>query len=167
MRTIDALNILSITKSDITFDDVKKAYRNACKAYHPDVNPAGLATMQAVNEAFETLSKCNFPLTIDAKSEFTNYGEELNNALNTIISITELSIEICGAWVWVSGNTKPHKELIKDSGFKWSRNKNMWYFRPENQKKRFFRGSSSIDEIRTKYGSEKVNFRPRKAINPR
>jgi hypothetical protein len=46
-------------------------------------------------------------------------------------------------------------------------NKNMWYFRPENQKKRFFRGSSSIDEIRAKYGSEKVNFRPIKAINPR
>ena len=99
MRTIDALNILSITKSEVTFSDLKTAYRLASKTYHPDVNPAGLATMKAVNEAYEELSKATFPITIDSQSEFRNYGEELNNALNSIISFADLSIEICGCWI--------------------------------------------------------------------
>lgn len=159
MRTIDALNILSITEEEIDFETVKKAYRKACRAYHPDINPAGLETMQAVNEAFETLSKEKFPLSTDSTQERSNYGEALNDALNAIINIHDLNIEICGAWVWVSGNTKPNKESLKNAKYLWSKNKNMWYFRPENQKKRFFRGSSSIDEIRTKYGSDKVRSR--------
>jgi hypothetical protein len=95
---------------------------------------------------------------------FLKDGEELNNALNSIISFADLSIEICGCWAWVCGPTAKYKSTLKESGFKWSRNKKMWYFRPENQKRRFFRGSSSIDEIRTKYGSEKVAFRYRKAL---
>ena len=123
--------------------------------------------MIAVNEGYEVLSKATFPITIDSQSEFRNYGEELNNALNSIISFADLSIEICGCWAWVSGATAKYKSTLKESGFKWSRNKKMWYFRPENQKRRFFRGSSSIDEIRTKYGSEKVNSHPRKILSPR
>ena len=159
MRTIDALNILSITQDEISFEIVKKAYRKACKAYHPDINPAGLETMQAVNQAFETLSNEKFPLNIDSTQVHSNYGEALNNALNEVINLQSLSIEVYGAWVWVSGNTKPNKEILKKAKFLWSKNKNMWYFRPENQKKRFFRGSSSIDEIRSKYGSDKIRNR--------
>lgn len=167
MRTIDALNILSITQEEVTLQDLKKAYRKSCKAYHPDVNPAGEETMQAVNEAYETLLKLSFPIVLDSSEERKNYGESLNNALNSIIILNDIKIEICGAWVWVSGNTKPHKETFKSSDFLWSRNKGMWYFRPESQKKRFFRGSSSIDEIRTKYGSQTVRSRPAYALSAR
>ena len=156
MKVIDALNTLSISEREITLETVKKAYRKACKTFHPDINPAGIEIMKVVNEAHETLLKENFPIFVGEKEKFSNYGEVLNDALTSIVTLTDINIEICGSWVWVSGNTKPSKEIFKKSGFLWSNKKEMWYFRPESEKKRFFRGSSSIEEIRTKYGSEKI-----------
>jgi len=154
MRTIDALNILSITTETVTREVVKKAYHKACKAFHPDLNQAGASMMVAVNEAYSALVKETFPIAYNA-DEISNYGEELNTALNAIINCQGINIEVCGSWVWVSGNTKPFKTILKDSGYFWSKHKNMWYFRPEMAKKRYFKGNSSIDEIRTKYGSSK------------
>jgi hypothetical protein len=165
MKTIDALNILSIAEKEITQDQVKSAYRKACKTYHPDINPAGLAMMQAVNEAYESLMNDSFPIVVADSEVTTNYGEILNNALNAIINCVGITIEICGAWIWVSGETKTNKDILKSSGFIWSNQKEMWYFRPKSQKKRFYRGKSSIDEIRVKYGSEKINSRYRRALS--
>jgi curved DNA-binding protein CbpA len=164
MKTIDALNILEITEETITLEAVKKAYRKASKRYHPDFNPAGLAMMQTVNEAYESLSELSFPIEKKAEESFTNYGSILNDALNKIVHLFGVQIEVCGSWVWVSGNTKLHKDIFNESGFKYSGKKAMWYFRPENQKKRYFRGTSSIDEIRTKYGSERVQTQFRRPL---
>ena len=95
----------------------------------------------------------------------SNYGEALNMALNAIINCYGIVIEVCGAWIWVSGETKPNKEILKTSGFLWSSQKEMRYFRPQSQKKRYYRGSSSIEEIRAKYGTEKINSRFPKALS--
>lgn len=166
MKTIDALNILSITEKEISQDQVKSAYRKACKTYHPDINPAGLAMMQAVNEAYELLTAERFPITVSDSEIISNYGKILNMVLNAIINCVGLKIEICGAWIWVSGETKVNKETLKTAGFMWSHQKEMWYFRPQSQKRRYY-GShqNSIDEIRAKYGSEKINSRFRKALS--
>lgn len=164
MKTIDALNILSITEKEVSQDQVKSAYRKACKIYHPDINPAGLAMMQAVNEAYESLMQEMFPIITSDSDIISNYGEILNTALNAIINCIGLTIEVCGAWIWVSGETKSNKTTLKSAGFMWSNQKEMWYFRPLSQKKRYYRGQSSIDEIRVKYGSEKINSRFRKAL---
>lgn len=164
MKTIDALNILSIDEKEITLDQVKRAYRQACKIYHPDVNPAGTAMMQAVNEAYESLCKETFPINLTESDNSNNYGEALNNALNAIIGLQGLIIEICGAWIWVSGETRSSKETLKSAGFFWSKQKEMWYFRPESGKRKFYRGNSSIGEIRAKYGSEEIRRKPRKEL---
>lgn len=166
MKTIDALNILSITEKEVSQDQVKSAYRKASKVYHPDVNPAGLAMMQAVNEAYESLMKESFPILVSDSEVVSNYGEILNTALNAIINCVGLTIEICGAWIWVSGETKSNKDTLKSADFIWSSQKEMWYFRPQSQKRRYY-GShqNSIDEIRAKYGSEKINSRFRKALS--
>lgn len=164
MKSIDALNILAINENEVTLEMVKKAYRQACKTYHPDINPAGAAMMQAVNEAYESLCSEIFPIAFNDGDISSSYGEELNTALNAIIPCMGLKIEICGAWIWVSGSTKINKEILKESGFFWSKQKEMWYFRPKTQKRGFYRGKSSISEIRSKYGSEEIRPRARKAL---
>jgi hypothetical protein len=71
-----------------------------------------------------------------------------------------LNIEICGSWIWVSGNTYTYKEQLKESGYHYSRSKKMWYFASEPiDEKRKYRHSQSQDKIRFKYGSEKVETR--------
>jgi DnaJ domain len=146
----DAASVLGLD-GHITPEMVKQAYRKACSLYHPDRNPAGLEMMKAVNAAYETLK--DFTGVVEGEE---GYDEALNEAINAIINLTGIEIEICGAWVWVSGNTKPHKEVLgkNGAGFYWASKKMMWYFRPEDWKGG--RGNKTIEEIRAKHGSIKV-----------
>jgi len=148
MNNKDALNTLNL-KADASEEDIKLAYRKACSLYHPDRNPAGLEMMKIVNAAYDSLKDYTAVECIDSDS--TNYGEAINNALNSIINFG-LEIEVCGAWIWVSGDTKPFREQLKAANFKWAPKKMMWHFRPADYKS-FSRGKYNMDEIRSMHGS--------------
>jgi len=149
MNKYDAAKILGLS-GEITPEQAKSAYREACKKYHPDVNPAGEDMMKIINAAFDVLK--DFSGEIHEKQ--TDYGDLLNTALNAVFGLTGLEIEICGVWVWITGNTRDHKEALKEAGYKWASKKKAWYFRPEQFRSRS-KGEKSLDEIREKYGSYK------------
>lgn len=160
MTAKDALNVFGL-KTDSTFEMIKTAYRKACMTYHPDRNPAGLEMMKIINAAYNSLTDY-VPHASKEETEGLNLGEDLNNALNAIINLG-LTIEICGSWIWVSGDTRPHKEVLKEAGFKWAPKKMMWHFRPSDYKS-FNRGAWSIDQIREKHGSVNIKGQTRKQI---
>lgn len=60
MKQIDYYDVLGLSK-DATQDQIKKAYRQKAKAYHPDVNKDADAQdrMKAVNIAYDILSDPN------------------------------------------------------------------------------------------------------------
>ncbi|MET1414392.1 J domain-containing protein [Roseibium sp. HPY-6] len=149
MNIYDASKILGLS-GDVTPDQFKAAYRAACRTYHPDINSAGEEMMKVINTAYDALK--NFSGTI--KDEQSNYGELFNNALKAVLPIHGVIVEVCGAWIWITGDTRTHKETLKKSGFKWSKNKKAWYFRPE-QFRSFSRGNATLEEIREKYGSKR------------
>jgi hypothetical protein len=149
MNIYDAAKILSLSGT-LTPELVKAAYRQACKKYHPDINPAGEEMMKVVNAAFAVLKDHSGEI----KEEQSKYGEQFNTALNSIIALDGLIIEICGVWIWVTGDTRKHKDHLKQAGFKWASKKKAWHFRPDNHRS-FSRGQTSLDEIRVKYGSKK------------
>ena len=153
MKAIDALNVFGL-RVDATFEMIKAAYRKACMQYHPDRNPAGLEMMKIVNAAYTALSDYQPESCSAGSEEDLNLGEDLNRALNAIITLG-LTIEICGSWIWVSGDTRPHKETLKEAGYKWASKKLMWHFRPADYKS-FNRGKWTINEIREKHGSVSV-----------
>lgn len=157
MNKYDALKVLGVNEIQITEEIVKVAYRQACLKFHPDRNPAGHQMMILINEAREALKDEAFPFDYKPEEDGQNYGEEINAALNKIINLQGLVIEVCGAWVWVSGETKNHWPLLKEAGFKFSAPKKMVYFRPEYaQTRRYKKDGLSIDEIRAKYGADKI-----------
>jgi curved DNA-binding protein CbpA len=158
MKLTDAAHILGLSGT-ITPDDVKRCYRQAAMHYHPDRNPAGVEMMKLINAAYEVLKE--FSGTLDTGPAAMNgqsYPEAVNAALNAIFGLAGLDIEICGAWVWVGGQTYPHREALKAAGFKFAGQKKRWYFRPEDWRSSS-RGNFTMDDIRSRYGSVTPNFR--------
>lgn len=164
MNIKDALSILGLT-ANASAEEIKPAYRKASIKYHPDRNPAGLEMMKAVNVAYSFLVEINYngserPIDEEVNSDF---GDMLNDAINAVVGLAGLNIEICGAWVWLSGETKAHKAAIKTAGFWWAKKKIAWYFRPPDYKSKN-KGDWDLEKIRAKYGSVSVHNQPRTAL---
>lgn len=156
------MNILRMSK--LTQEILKLAYRKACAKYHPDRNPAGLEMMKSINVAYDTLKDLpDEEIFTPGTGENHYFDELLNEAINIAMNLDGVSIEVCGNWVWLSGNTKPHKDAIKSSGYFWASKKMMWYFRPAEYKSSN-RGSWDIDRIRESHGSVKVDKKESKKI---
>lgn len=156
MNIKDALSILGCTAA-ATQAIIKAAYRKACTKYHPDRNPAGLEMMKAVNVAYNFLHDLGYngqEMPIDEEVN-CDFGETLNAAINAVIGLTDIVIEVCGAWVWLTGDTKAHKAAIKAAGYWWACKKSAWYFRPPDHKSRN-KGDWDLEKIRDTYGSASV-----------
>ena len=162
MKHTDAAQILGLS-GEITPEDVKRAYRQAAMTYHPDRNPAGAEMMKVINAAYDILKNYSGEIDPETEADGTSYPEALNDALNAIIALDGLEIEVCGAWVWVGGNTRTHRQPLKAAGFYYASKKQRWYFRPEGWRS-FSRGNYSMDEIRERYGSEAPHFTQREQL---
>ena len=130
--------------------------------YHPD-RGGSTEMMQAVNAAYAMVK--DFSGTVDTTGAQVGYGEALNEAINAIITCPGLVIEVCGIWVWVSGDTRYLKETLKAASYRWASKKHQWYFRPEGWSGG--RGKSTMDDIRAKYGSSTVKTQFATALTTR
>lgn len=148
----DALALLELS-GNVTQDDIRAAYKAMCKKYHPDINPAGETMMKLINAARDALADFEGQAEEQGETQ-ADYGEALNAAIAAIIDLPGLEIEVCGAWVWVGGNTYAHKDQLKAAGFKYASKKQRWNFRPAGWRS-YSRGNTTMDDIREKYGSRR------------
>ena len=80
------------------------------------------------------------------------------------VEMLPVDIEVIGSWLWVSGNTYPHRHTLKDAGLMFAPRKKVWYYRPEEFKSSNFQ-PLEMDEIRHKYGSTKIENRFKTQLN--
>lgn len=155
MNINQALNILNL-KGTVSKEALAKAYKKMAIKYHPDRNPTGVEMMKVINSAYEFLKGLNLDEIkhTDEKNAY-DYSADLEVIISEILKMQGVKIEICGNWIWLSGNTKEYKNQIKYLGFFWASQKKKWYYRPAEYKS-FNRGSWNMDAIRAKYGSSIV-----------
>jgi len=150
MTINEAVNVLRPQGN--TEDDLKKAYREASKKYHPDiVGKVGLKMMQAINAAYATLKSAEAWTCNQTTSE--NILDTILDIWNKIDTLPGIQGEVCGMWLWISGDTRPHKDTLKSLDCKWAPKKKMWYWRPKNYKKSKKSKTCTIEIIRYHYGS--------------
>ena len=137
-------------------DELKAAYRRLAMKHHPD-RGGDVETMKAINAEhdalFEALKKKHNE-NADDYHKTTETPEEFREIIMKLIIIPGLDVELCGSWLWIGGNTREHKEELKALGCRWSQNKKRWYWHHAEEGRKWRRGTYSMNEIRTKYGSQ-------------
>ena len=147
-----------------TIEDVKKLYKKLAHKLHPDCGGSAeeFTKMSAqYEEAFERL-KNTFRNVAGEKyqKENTESSTQFKDIIDKIIHFENVKIEIIGTWIWVSGDTKPYKDTLKELHFNWCKNKVAWSFHSEPWKKRT-NTKTTLDDIRNLYGSEEVKTQSR------
>lgn len=151
-----------------TLGELRKQYKELLKKYHPDCPGGSTEATQEINaeydRLFNILKDRHDDETAEDNTENSDFerkkydfteDQRLREVLQRIITLEGINIEIVGAWIWVDGKTYGHKDTLKTIGFKWAREKKMWYFHTEAFKKRSNR-TLSMDDIRNYYGSTEV-----------
>lgn len=136
---------------------LRNQYRDLAKKYHPDLNPTiDVSIMQEINNEYEQLLDA---INNERGWHFTMENEniwqsKLVEMLKSFASINDVLVESIGDWIWISGETKPIKEKLKELGFKWAGKKVAWYWKNY----RYFKKTNKkfeLDELREMFGSEK------------
>lgn len=140
-------------------EDVKKAFRALAKQHHPDLG-GNAEVFKTINneyeEVFEYFKNEFNNKTENAKKKNKETPKEFKDIINILIKLDGLEIEICNTWLWLSGNTYIHRETLKELKFKWSKSKKKWYFYNGIEENSKIKGSKTMEEIRNKYGSERI-----------
>lgn len=148
-------------KNVTTLEELKKEYRRLAMLHHPD-RGGDEETMKAINaehdRLFEQLKRQHNARadadTTGRTRHTTETAEEFRAVIIKLLRLDGLRVELCGNWLWVTGETRKHREALKAAGLKWSQNKAAWYWHhPEDGYKRWGRKAASMASIRMKYGS--------------
>jgi len=153
-----------------TVSEVKSEYRKLAKANHPDIGGV-TAVMQAINAAYHAVlarldGQVNFGS--DGKEHTYRYSREVEqeviDKVSELLKIPGVEVEIIGTWVWVSGDTKPVKEQLKEAGCSWHSKRLMWYWRRFTYRRKF--SGMDIDDMRKMYGNQRFEKDTNRAMVP-
>lgn len=147
-------------------DKLRKEYYRLAKIYHPDAGGTKEA-FQKLGADYERLTKQilnGSSFSSAEKENETGISEDMARIVNAIISLPNITIEIIGRWIWVSGQTYPLRTELAAAGLQFIKKAGnpFWVYAGVQSKSR---GKMSIDEIRSKYGSNIVRAKENKKLS--
>ncbi len=137
-------------------NEAKKIFKKLARELHPDVGGS--------DEEFKILKNV-YDDIVENKIYFSNETKidlELEKIISQILHYENITIEIVGSWIWLSGETKAIKDKLKELNFKWARKKKMWYYgemKGKNPKQK------SMEEIKSKYGCTTLKTQEQKKLS--
>ena len=141
-----------------TKEEARKLYTKLAREYHPDLHPIIDADiMKIINVEYEEIIKhLSSNSSTDSDSETPDFDVVFRDIIDTFIDNPNITIEIIGSWVWVTGETYPIKEELKAHNMRYAPKKKAWFFNGTG----VYVGRSSkqsLESIRDKYGSQQVS----------
>lgn len=149
-------------KSCKTAEEGKRLYRELAKKYHSD-NGGNDNIMKEINAEYtdwfsthkdiHTNTETGETYTSTKKTKET--AQDFIDIITALVNLADITIEICGSWLWLTGNTYQVKDELKKLGCRFATSKKQWYWTKDEYY--HTRYTLSAKKRRAKYGSEIVN----------
>ena len=160
----------------MTVAEIKTTYKTLALRWHPDRPGGNTAIMQEINAAYKAaLSGKHGEVSTDEKGEEHTYYYKENVEQAVIEKLAEtiasgllnnpaVELWLIGTWLWVKGDTKPHKEQLGREGLKYSWNgapdRQCWQWHvPTGWRNK--KSEDGFESIAARYGGSRVNHTPR------
>lgn len=147
-------------------EEVKSIYHKMAIMLHPDKPTGNTQAMQDLNNqydsAFMMLKDTHKSIKEGSEPYYTastptnEAPSEFRDIISTLINLKGIDVELCGRWLWITGDTKSHKDILKSFGCKWCNTKQAWSWHFAEDSCRG-RGRKNLDTIRNLYGSQKFS----------
>lgn len=147
-------------------EEGKQLYRELVRKFHPDNGGTGDEIKEINNEfrlwwnRYKDIHTNSAGETYRAKESTTETAEEFMDIIRNLSGLSGIEVELCGSWLWISGNTYPVKDQLSAFGCRWSKGKKKWFWTTEQFMKARYKTPSMAD-IRRMYGSEQVQLNRR------
>ncbi len=89
-------------------NEAKKIYKTLARKLHPDIG-GDEESFKLLNAVYTDLIEHKIYFSNDIKIDI-----ELEKIISLILHFENITIELVGSWVWVSGDTKEIKEKLKE-----------------------------------------------------
>ncbi len=148
-------NTMKYFQNITTLEELKKAYHRLALKYHPDCG-GDTEIMKAINQEHDELFnelKARVNAKADELHQTTEAPEEFRDIIDLLLRMRGLSVELCGSWLWIGGDTLAHKDKLKAAGCRWAPKKGLWSWHHVEDTRTYYRGKRTMNEIRGRYGS--------------
>lgn len=160
--------IMKWFKDISTLDHLRKRYKQLVVQHHPD-NGGSDDAIKEINSEYDILFKKlknsyehseSYQRSSDRQKQSYDSvkDQKIREMIVKLSRLQGLVIELCGVWLWVSGDTKRYKDELKALGLHYASQKKCWYIHFDDYVKHGTK-SSSMSHIRSKYGSMVINTR--------
>lgn len=150
-----------------SLDELRKLYRKLVIRYHPD-NGGSEDIIKEVNAEYDILfkrlknefeHKDTYKDTTDKQRQQYDWKKDklIREKVMQLARFEGIKVEIIGVWIWVS-NCYAYRKELKELGFHWASQKQMWYLHFDDFHK-FSSKPASMSYIREKYGCVEVRFK--------
>ena len=147
-------------------DSLKKQYLKLAKKYHPDAGGTTIQFQELQNEYERLFKKLlnGSGLSEEAKENEVEIDKEIRNIIDALVNLENLNVELIGKWLWISGETYPVKDVLKSAGLLFIKKAGVSYWVYKGSESAG-RGKMSMEEIKNKYGSSKIDLKKTKKIS--
>ena len=149
-----------------TAEEGKARYRELVRKYHPDNGYTGNEITEinvefsAWFEVFKNIHVSKEGKTYTSKTSTRETARDFIDIMSKLSNLPGIEVELCGSWLWISGNTYPVKSQLHTFGCRWSKSKNKWYWTKDDLSNKARYKKPSMEYIRMRYGSQEIEITP-------
>lgn len=149
-----------------TAEEGKGRYRELVRKFHPDNGGSG-EELKEISVEFKNWFEKHKNIHTDSEgktytseTETFETAEDFMDIINNLSTLPNISVEICGSWLWISGNTYPVRTQLASFGCRWSKGKKKWYWTTDEYTRVRYK-TPTMAQIRQMYGSQKIKLHTR------